>query len=111
MMQMSFYWDSHMTWWFDDWTSRSDGEFVLGLLGTFVMIQVALIFGAFKKVVHKNNRGVKSIEWWLEFLLTLVSTCMHLMTMLLIMSYNAWILIICVLAYGVGFLCIDLGQK
>jgi hypothetical protein len=110
-MQMSFYWDSHMTWWFDDWTSRSDGNFVFGLLGTFVMIQVALILGAFKNMVHKNNSGVKSMEWWLEFLLTVVSVGMHLMIMLLIMSYNAWVLIICVLAYGVGFLCIDLGQK
>jgi hypothetical protein len=111
MMQMSFYWDHNMTWWFDTWTSKSDGHFVLGLLCTFLMIQVALILGAFKKKVHQKSSGVKSGAWWLEFLLTILSIGMHLMIMLLIMSYNAWVLIICVLGYGAGFLCIDIGQK
>ena len=61
--------------------------------------------------VHQKSSGVKSGAWWLEFLLTILSIGMHLMIMLLIMSYNAWVLIICVLGYGAGFLCIDIGQK
>jgi hypothetical protein len=98
-MGMSISWDYNVSWVFDGWKTNDSTEFVLMLLGFWVLLALQMVLKYFRNSKSQSlGSGIvgkmKNSNFWICIALSFTIYFITSMTMLLLMSFNGWIILI-----------------
>lgn len=112
-MNMDIYWTPECTFWFDVWTtSKTDKAlFALSCIATFVGILLIHLVKKWRldyieKCKFGKGRYTKG-ETWLATVLHGFVYFLEAMAMLLVMTYNGYLIIVIVIAQAVGYMAVS----
>jgi hypothetical protein len=98
-MGMSISWDNNVSWVFDGWKTNDSTGFVLMLLGFWVLLALQMVLKYIRNSKTQSlGSGIvgkmKNSNFWICIALSFAIFFIQSMSMLLLMSFNGWIILI-----------------
>jgi hypothetical protein len=98
-MGMSITWGYNVSWVFNGWKTNDSTEFVLMLLGFWVLLALQIVLKYFRNSKTRSlGSGIagkmKNSNFWISIALSFAVYFIQSMSMLLLMSFNGYIILI-----------------
>jgi hypothetical protein len=98
-MGMSITWGYNVSWVFNGWKTNDSTEFVFMLLGFWVLLALQMVLKYFRNSKTQSlGSGIvgkmKNSNFWISIALSLAIYFIQSMSMLLLMSFNGYIILI-----------------
>jgi membrane-associated HD superfamily phosphohydrolase len=111
-MGMSITWGNNVSWVFDGWKTNDSTEFLLMLLGFWGLLALQMVLKYFRNsktqsLVPGIVQKMKNSNFWIGIALSLAIYFIQSMSMLLLMSFNGFIIFIFLLMASIENLLLN----